>query len=347
MRIAVTGASGSVGTALLRRLAGSHEVIGIVRRPPAPIGSYGPVHWHGIDLADTDVVEPLRDIFLGCDAVVHLAWAFQPSRDTTYLARVGVGGTSAVLQAAHAASVGQLVHMSSSAVYAAGRYGERVEESWPATGIPSSPYSRDKAAVEARLDDYERAHDGSGVPITRLRPGGIVQRDAASELMRYALPTWVPRQAISALPILPVDRQLCLPLVHADDVADAVVAALERRATGAFNLAAEPPLRRDDIAEILGARALHVPAGLIGALVQSSWRLGLQPVERGWVDMAFSVPLLDCTRARDELGWHPQWSALDAFADTVAGMKRQSHGQSPPLRRRDHTGGRVTVRRLP
>jgi UDP-glucose 4-epimerase len=52
-------------------------------------------------------------VFDGADVVVHLAWGFQPTRATRYLTRLGVGGTSAVLQAAHASSVGHLIHMSS------------------------------------------------------------------------------------------------------------------------------------------------------------------------------------------------------------------------------------------
>ena len=33
-----------------------------------------------------------------------------------------------------------------------------------------------------------------------------------------------------------------------------------------------------------------------------TWRLRLQPAPEGWVDMAFSVPIMDTTRAREELG---------------------------------------------
>jgi UDP-glucose 4-epimerase len=74
-----------------------------------------------------------------------------------YLTQLGVGGTAAVLQAAHASSVGQLVHMSSVGTYAAGSYVACVDESWPTKGIESSPYCRDKSA-EARLNEYEQRH---------------------------------------------------------------------------------------------------------------------------------------------------------------------------------------------
>lgn len=356
MRIVVTGLSGNVGTAMLRRLAETaHDVVGVVRRPPEPVDVYGEATWRGIDLADPDAAPLLREVFDGADAVVHLAWGFQPTRNTSYLTRSGVGGTAAVLEAAHAARVGQLVHMSSVGTYAAGRYGERVDESWPTTGIRSSPYSRDKSAAEDLIDDYEHDNGGKAIRIARMRPGFIVQRVAASGLMRYALPGYVPMLAVPLLPVLPLDRQLCIPLIHSDDVADALVRAVERRAGGPFNLAAEPPVSRDDVAEVLGARAVHLPSALLGALVDLSWRMRLQPIDRGWLDMAFSVPLLDCSRAQRELDWQPRWSSVDALADVIRGVAQEAHTDSPPLRRRsmleqlrrDLTKGLLTTRRLP
>jgi UDP-glucose 4-epimerase len=358
MRIVITGASGNVGTALLRKLGDAdpgHQLVGVVRRPPKPVGSYERVEWNGLDLAEAGTEAELRRVFDGADAVVHLAWGFQPTRNTEYLTRIGVGGTSAVLAAAHAASVGHLLHMSSVGTYAAGRYGRRVDETWPTTGIPTSPYSRDKSAAEALLDDYEREHGDAGVAITRMRPGFIVQRAAASGLMRYVLPGYVPMLAVPLLPLLPLDRRLSIPLIHADDVADAFVSAIERRATGPFNLAAEPPLSRDDVAKVLGAKAVHVPSGILGALVDLSWRARLQPIDRGWLDMAFSVPLLDCSRARRTLDWRAGWSSTAALADVINGVAQEAHTESPPLRRRsmleqlqrDVTKGLMTTRHLP
>ncbi|OAN36110.1 NAD-dependent epimerase/dehydratase family protein [Mycolicibacterium iranicum] len=358
MRIVITGASGNVGTALLRRLTDSgadHDLVGVVRRPPQPAGVYRSVDWHALDLAKPEAPQQLPGIFDGADAVVHLAWGFQPTRNTGYLHKTGVGGTMAVLDAAHAAEVGQLVHMSSVGAYAQGRYGERVYESWSTTGIASSPYSRDKSEAETLLDVYEQKHGGDGVTIARMRPGFIVQRVAASGLMRYALPGYVPMLAVPLVPLLPLDRRLCIPLIHADDVADAIARAVERRSGGAFNLAAEPPLTRDDIAKVMRARAIHVPSGLLGSLVDLSWRARLQPIDRGWLDLAFSVPLLDCSRARQLLDWRPTWSSVDALADVIDGVAQEAHTESPPLRRRsmleqlrrDVTEGLLTTRQLP
>ena len=356
MRIVVTGTSGNVGTALLRRLhaTADHELVGVVRRPPKPVGVYEGVQWHSVDVAEDDAADRLRPILDGADAVVHLAWGFQPTRNIKYLERQGVGGTTAVLKAADAVSAGHLLHMSSVGTYAPGRYGTPVDESWSTAGIATSPYSRHKAAAESLLDDYERTKADTGVPITRMRPGFIVQRAAASGLMRYALPGYVPMRLVPLLPVLPLDRALCIPLIHSDDVAAAFASAIERRATGPFNLAAEPPVTRDEVAEALRAKALHVPSGVLGALVDIAWRVRLQPIDRGWLDMAFSVPLLDCSRARTELDWRPRWAATAALADVLEGVGQEAHTESAPLRRRslieqfqrDLALGSLTTRRL-
>ncbi len=356
-RIVIIGASGNIGSALLRRLAAAddgYEVHGVARRRPPPIGVYEPVIWHQVDVAEHQAATRLQRVFTGADCVVHLAWGFQPTRNTRYLDAVGIDGSAAVLAAARAAGVGQLVHMSSVGTYAAGRYGQRVDESWSTAGITSSPYSRAKSEVEAMLDDYER-RDGGDVVITRMRPGFVMQRDAASGLRRYTLPAYVDSAWLRLLPVLPLDRSLTIPVIHADDVADAIVRAVERRAAGPFNLSAEPPVRRDDVAHALRAKAIHVPSPVLRALVQASWRARLQPIDAGWLDLAFTVPLLDTKRARTLLGWSPQHDALEALDELIDGFTRHSATPSPVLAprsfansiRRDLSVGPITTRKVP
>lgn len=356
-RIVITGASGNVGTALLRRLTADdsdYEIVGISRRRPPSDDVYRSAHWHELDLADPGVELELLKVFRGAACVVHLAWGFQPTRNRRYLDAVGVNGSAAVLSAAHNAKVPHLLHMSSVGTYAAGRYGQKVDETFSTAGIPSSAYSRAKSAVEHMLDGYE-GHNPDGVGITRMRPGFILQRDAALGLRRYTLPAYVDPRWVRWLPLLPLDRSLSVSIVHADDVADACVKAIERRALGPFNLAAEPPVGRDDIAKALRARPIHVASPLLGLLVAASWRARLQPLDRGWLDMAFSLPLLGTDRARNVLGWSPRWSSEAALADLVDGFLHTWGTQSPVLRARscaeaisrDLHEGPLTVRRVP
>jgi UDP-glucose 4-epimerase len=149
MRVVVTGATGNVGTALLRTLADEprvREVVGVARRRPE--WHVPKVTWTAADVAG-DELEP---VMRGADAVVHLAWLIQPSRDERTTRAVNVEGSRRVFEAAITAGVPAIVHASSVGAYAPGPKDRAVDESWPTTGIPTSFYSRHKAAAERLLD---------------------------------------------------------------------------------------------------------------------------------------------------------------------------------------------------
>ena len=98
-RVVVTGASGNVGSALLRRLvaSGEHDVVGLDASAPAG-APFDAVEWWSRPHRPT-ATGTLREVFTGADAVVHLAWGFQPSHDLAFLEELGVGGTRRVLDA--------------------------------------------------------------------------------------------------------------------------------------------------------------------------------------------------------------------------------------------------------
>ena len=335
MRIVIIGASGNVGTALLRELADRRpddRIIGVARRTPANVPPYDGAEWASIDVSADGASTELARVLEPGDTVVNLAWGFQPTRDVEQLERVGVGGLRAVLAVAERVDLAQIVHMSSVGAYRGASRGRRVDETWPTDGVPSSAYSRHKAAAERLLDAFETGPDRPVV--TRFRPGLIFQHEAGSELLRYTVPGYVPAWLIRVVPVLPMDRRLIVPVVHADDVADAFVTAIERRAPGAFNLAAEPPITRDDIAEALHAHPVHVPSTLVRAAVAAGWHARLMRLSPGWIDLAFSAPLLDTGRARSVLDWRPRIEARAALAETIAGMAEGAATSSPVLRRR-------------
>lgn len=360
-RLVVTGPTGNVGTALLRRLvADGHEIVGLCRRIPSSIAPYDAVEWHSVDLSRAhaaDIVDHLR----GADAVIHLAWGFQPTRDSDYHHRLGIDGTAAVVEACRLAGVPHLVHQSSVGVYAPVSDGgpgisvhRRVDESAPLGGVPTSMYNHDKTAAEQLLDRHERDHPGAPT-IARTRPGFIVHGEAASGLLRYASPAITPARWVRIVPLLPLDRRLSVPMLHGDDMAAALALAATTGAEGAFNLAAEPPITREVIARELRARPVHVPYRVLRLLADVSWRLRLQPVSVGWLDLAFAAPLIHTTRARTELGWEPRVTADQALHEMIDAVTAGRAGHSPPLRRRSlrdalaalRRGGPVDVRQLP
>ncbi len=335
MRIVITGATGNVGSAVVRRLSDDHDLVGLARRVPQHVTSPGTPSWVRVDLTQDASGPQLVEAFQGADAVVHLAWGFQPSHRPDRLEELGVGGTRRVLEAVKRAGVPHLVHLSSLGVYSPCRDDVPVSEEYPTQGVPTSMYSRHKVAAERLLDGYEtQGGRGADAVITRMRPGVVGQRAAGSALLRYGIPGYVPSRLLGHLPVLPLDRDLAVSVVHADDVADAVARVIERRVGGAFNLATEQPLTAPMIAESFGARLLHLPSAALRAAVSATWHARVQQLDPGWIDLAFALPLLDSARARRELGWSPTVGTADVFAEIVAGMTAAEFGPTPVLRRR-------------
>jgi UDP-glucose 4-epimerase len=142
-----------------------------------------------------------------------------------------------------------VVVASSVGAYSLGPKRRRVDETWPTGGVHSSHYARFKAINERAMDVFEREHPG--IVLTRLRPGLIFQRAAGAEVAGLFLGRSFPTRWLQAVrpKVLPLPSQLIVQAVHATDVADAYWRAVERRAGGAFNIAAEPVLTPDLIAQ--------------------------------------------------------------------------------------------------
>ena len=224
-----------------------------------------------------------------------------------------------------------LVHASSVGVYSPGPSDRRVDESWPNGGVASSFYSRHKAEAERLLDGLE-----GDIRIVRLRPALIFKRDAASGIRRLFAGPLLPSPLLHPrlLPALPWPSGLALQAVHSHDVGEAYrLAAMSPDARGAYNVAADPMLDATEVGRVLGARPVAVPPGALRAVADATWRARLQPTPPGWLDMGLAVPLMDSSRAREELGWQPRHSATDALLELLDGLRRSAGFDTPPLRK--------------
>ncbi|MEX2195082.1 MAG: NAD-dependent epimerase/dehydratase family protein [Thermoleophilaceae bacterium] len=329
MRVVVTGATGNVGTSVLRSLASEpavDRVIGLARRLPSL--DLAKTEWVAADVATSD----LKPCFEGADAVIHLAWLIQPSRNVAAAQRTNVEGSLRVFRAAAAAGVPRLVHASSVGAYSPGPKDRRVDETWPTNGIASSFYARHKAEVERLLDRFEAEHPE--IRVVRLRTALVFKYRAASEIRRLFAGPLLPGRLVSPalIPVVPDVERLVFQAVHAHDAGDAYrLAVVDDDARGAFNIAGEPVLDPRELGRLLGARPVRVPASVLRTGAAVSWRLRLQPSPEGWVDMALAVPLMDTTRAREQLGWAPQRSSGDALLELMRGMRDGAGFQTPPL----------------
>jgi UDP-glucose 4-epimerase len=330
LRVAVFGATGNVGSSLVRTLSMDDRIVsvrGIARRRPEDL-ELPKVSWATADIADDDLAPLLRDV----DAVVHLAWAIQPSRDMARLRRTNLLGTAALLEAVAASGVPNLIYASSIGTYAPAPGDRRVNEDWPSAGVASSFYSRHKATVERMLDGFEEDHPS--IRVVRMRPALTFKRSAGSEIRRLFLGPLFPGALASrqVAPFVPDVEGLMFQCVHTLDVADAYRNAIVSDVRGAFNITAEPPLQMADVADALGSRTVTVPEQVLRTGAGLSWRLRLQPTPPGWIDLALGAPLMAADRAREELDWRPRRSARETLEDLLEGLRTGAGEATPPLK---------------
>jgi UDP-glucose 4-epimerase len=257
---------------------------------------------------------------------------------------VNVEGNSRLVRAMKEAGVPILVYSSSVGVYSPGPKDRAVDESWPRDGTPTSYYARHKAEVERRLDRFEA--ENPEVRVVRIRPALVFKKEAAQGIRRLFGGPFVP--TILARPglinLIPEIEDLRGQVVHSYDIGEAFRQALVRDVRGAFNVAGDPVLDAHEVGRILNARPLPIPSRAARAGVELSWRLRLQPITPGWLDMALNVPVMDTARARTELGWTPQRSAEDALLDLLEGLRAGADFPTPPLAK--ETSGPFRIREV-
>ncbi len=288
-RVAITGATGFVGSHLLERLRG-RDVACLARSPQALAGSECRVIEGTI--ADTAALEAL---VAGADIVFHAAGLIAARSEAEFLA-VNRDGTMAVSEACRRAGVARLVYVSSLAVTGPATRGRPADERTPPR--PITPYGRSKHAGE----DAVR---GSGVPFTIVRPPLVYgPRDRQTlRLFRMA------RRGV--VPLLGDGLQE-LSVVHAADLADALVAAGESAATaGRTYHAAHPEVvtQRALLAEI--GRAVGRAPRLV-AIPPAVVRIALA-VAGGAARVNGRATILDSSKAPELLA--PAWTCTtDALA---------------------------------
>jgi UDP-glucose 4-epimerase len=341
MRVVVVGATGNLGTSILRSLESEgrvESVLGLARRRPEL--QVPKVEWAEADVTKDDLAPHFR----GADAVVSLHWLIQPSRDLNKLWRVNVEGNSRLMRAVVEAEVPALLYSSSVGVYSPGPKNRFVDESWPRNGVETSYYARHKAEVERRLDYFEEKNPD--VRVVRMRPALVFKKEAAEGIRRLFAGPFLPSFLVRPefINLIPRIENLRSQVIHSYDVGEAFRLAIVGDARGAFNLAAEPVLDAEEIGRILNARPLAVSARLARAGADLSWRLRLQPVSPGWLDMARNIPIMDTARARTELGWRPRYEADEALLDLLQGMRQGAGLETPVLSPK--TSGPFRIREL-
>jgi len=257
MKIAITGATGFVGGAVLRRLLRrGHEVRALVRNPKGAgrLNDLGAVESVAGSLDDEAAV---RALVAGTDAVVHLVGIIVEKGPQTFH-HVHVEGTERLMAAARATGVPRFVHMSA--------LGAR-----PDAGGTS--YHRTKAAGEEAVRRAGPAH-------VILRPAFIAGAGNVPLAMMVRLIRFAP-----VVPVVGDGRYLMQP-ISIEDVAEAFALAVERAdLAGSFEIAGPEQLPWDRMLDQLETALsvhrvrLHVPLPLVRlAALAGSVAPGLAPI---------------------------------------------------------------------
>ncbi|PWN02656.1 epimerase [Nocardioides silvaticus] len=321
LSVAVTGPTGTFGSALMPLLEEDDRVgrvVGIARRPFDP-GARG---WSKMEYRQGDVRDPdaLRAAFEGADVVVHLAFLIVGGNKQTTGA-INVEGTLNAFRAAAEAGARRFVYASSIAAYGFHRDNPiGIPEDWATRPAEKLFYAQEKAELEHLLG--EAAADHPDVELYLLRPPIVLGPDAvgAKVQLPQAL-AWIAgglQKGVRRLPALPaLVPDLPVQLIHQDDVASALLrCTVGAGPAGAYNIAADDVLSLVDLAREAGLRPVPIPGGPVAAAARAAAKLPLPPTAQ-WVEALSHPAIMDTTKAKTELGWTPQHSALDALRATL------------------------------
>lgn len=257
MTYLVTGASGSLGRAIIDRLRADGHAVRAFQRQNRAHAEHGVEYAIG-DLGDAAAVDRAvagAEVVIHCGATMKGTWA-EHERGT-------ILGTQHVLDAVAKHGVKQLVHISSMAVVdwaGSARMGPVTESAaTEPRAAERGDYTRAKLEAETRV----RAAASAGLPAVILRPGQIF--GGGIDLINGA----VARNTAGRWLVLG-DGRLELPLVYIDDVVDAVMAAIAKRLVRGelFHIIDPEHLTQNEVLALAGGhrRVIRVPRALVFAL---------------------------------------------------------------------------------
>lgn len=306
MEIAVTGGAGFIGSHVVDKLIdGGHSVrvLDLKRPPRRDVASFP---------CDITRLSQVLEALKGCDAIMHLA-AMANVNDVAAAplesVELNVMGTATLLEAARQLKLGHFVLASTVWVYEASDE-TRVDE---ATALrPDGPkhlYTAEKIAAEMIVNSYSQLY---GLPVTNLRYGIPYGPRMREELV---IPIFI-KKAMKGEPLtIAGDGKQYRNFVYVEDLADAHLRVIDRRATGTFNLEGPQEIAIIEVAEAINAR---IPQN--GGIVRTEARSG-----------DYQGRQVSGERTKQLLGWEPRTNFQEGLDRTLEWFTRQWAPQPQPV----------------
>jgi UDP-glucose 4-epimerase len=262
MRVLITGAAGFIGQQLLNQLAIQHPLWTLIAadiRPQNRAGMKPNIEPVLLDISQPAAVERC---VAACQpqAIVHLASVVTPppGMSEAQMHAIDVGGTQAIIRAAVAQGVEQLIVTSSGAAYGYDpQNAEWLDEDQPLRGHAHFAYAKHKREAEMLLAEARVQHPQLKQLV--LRPGTVLGRQVNNQITEL-----FKKRAV--LGIRGSDSRFVF--IWDQDVVDIICRGLRTGRAGIFNLAGDGALTLREIAELLDKPYRPLPAGLIRTVLR-------------------------------------------------------------------------------
>jgi len=310
VRYLITGGSGYLGGRTIDVLSQREEteLIVIVDVNP-PRKQWPKTQFVKGDVRDRKAIQALLERH-EIDALVHLAFLLNPIHDEATMYDVDVNGTQRVLQAASDAGTQQVLCTTSATAYGAFPDNPKpIAEDWPVRGVPDFSYAHHKTEADRLCQLWALQHPDRVMTI--VRPCIVFGPNVDNYIVRTFINN----------PFVPIldghDEEL--QLVHEDDVASALIALLDGKNGGAFNLAGDGTITWGQAGEIIGKRTREVSLKNMKRLNRTLWRLHVPRTEApaGNLDFVRYPWVVSTEKLKAETDWTPKYDALETFKITM------------------------------
>ncbi|MDB4942526.1 MAG: hypothetical protein JWP97_2060 [Labilithrix sp.] len=321
--VVVTGAAGFLGAVVVEQLLarGVTDIRGVDLEVPKDrhfeTDPRGRVRYWQRDLRGDSLSEP----FAGAQTVLHLAACqyHTPVASSTYelpFFSINVDGTRRVIEAAKDAGLRHLVFVSTNMVYGLPRALPLTEQH---PRDPFGPYGQSKLAAERLV---EAAHSDT-FDCAVVRPGLIVGPGRVGVVERVF--AWID----AGRPITMIgNAENRYEVMHVQDVASLVIAASTHRGFAAYNCAASsvPTMREwiEAVKKVAGSRSpiLGIPGRAVKPVLALLEKVRLAPLRKDQYLIADVDYYMDASLAREQLGWRPTFTGIEAILETYAAYAR-------------------------
>ena len=319
--VAVTGASGYIGTKLLQYLEAQPDLGKLVGFDSRPLA--GPIH--NIAAFRKDVSSPIHDDLYqqNVTTLVHLAFNSREGsnrREVAAIRQENVDTLRSVLESCLRSQVEHLVYLSCHTVYGAHQDNPApITEDAPLRPPHDLPYTYNKYQCELVLQEFRQAQ--SSLKVTVLRPCVVLGPQPNERFASFFFRPWLMGVSDSNPP---------LQFLYEDDLARVMTLIIRGGIPGVFNIAGSGVVFYREVAQAIERRLISLPSFLAYPLAHLLRGMGLhRDGAAAGIDLIRWPILLSTSKLHQATGYrfrHTSMEALTAFANT-----QYRHGNADQL----------------